>query len=295
MSRTRVTAVPPVPNVDRPRSWRMLLTVAVAVLAAILVLTGVPGIPGLGGGAATARLSRVTPSAVAGGAAPQDRGTPAGSKPTGPYAARLPSFPPAPPPQPVTVPAGPSAGWYSRIPTNQPVAFLTIDDGWIKKPEARQLLADAHVPVTLFLTINAIKDNPDYFRNLPPNVVIEAHTISHPNLKGKSYAIQRHEICGSADRLGELYGRRPVLFRPPFGEKDATTLRAVRDCGMKAAFFWKETVDKGKVRYQVGHTVRPGDIILMHFRDRFVDDFTAALKAIHAAGLTPVLLGDYVR
>lgn len=110
----------------------------------------------------------------------------------------------------------------------------------------------------------------------------------------KSYDFQRREAYGSADQLGVLYGRRPVLFRPPFGDEDPTTLRVVHDCGMKAAFFWKETVNNGVVRYQSGHKVQRGDIILMHFRPAFVADFLAALQAIHDAGLTPALLTNYV-
>ncbi|GAA2337553.1 polysaccharide deacetylase family protein [Dactylosporangium salmoneum] len=209
--------------------------------------------------------------------------------------ARIPHFAPAPAPRPVTVPEGPSAGWYSAIPTDQPVAFITIDDGWTKVPEALPLLRAAHVPVTLFLEINAIKADPGYFSQLEQaGAVIEAHTITHPELKGKSYDVQKHEICGSADELGKLYGRRPVLFRPPFGDKDATTLKVVHDCGMKAAFFWKETTDKGIVRYQAGSTVKAGDILLMHFRPAFVDDFLAVLDAIAKAGLTPALLEDYI-
>jgi peptidoglycan/xylan/chitin deacetylase (PgdA/CDA1 family) len=85
-----------------------------------------------------------------------------------------------------------------------------------------------------------------------------------------------------------------VLFRPPYGEKDDTTLRVARECGLRAGFFWTETVHKGKVRYQTGRRVQPGDIILMHFRPAFVDDFIAALQAIHRAGLTPALLEDYL-
>jgi peptidoglycan/xylan/chitin deacetylase (PgdA/CDA1 family) len=214
----------------------------------------------------------------------------------GDYLSRIPTFPPAPKPVPVTVPVGPEAAWLTHVPTGQPVAFLTIDDGWIKRPEAITLLKAAHVPVTLFLTINAIRDDPGYFRQLQADgAVIEAHTITHTSLPGRSYDFQRREVCGSADQLGQLYGRRPVLFRPPFGNKDATTLRVVHDCGMKAAFYWKETVDKGIVRYQEGHQVRPGDIILMHFRPAFAADFLAALQAIHDAGLTPALLEDYIR
>ncbi|MER7003123.1 polysaccharide deacetylase family protein [Dactylosporangium sp. NPDC000555] len=211
------------------------------------------------------------------------------------YADRLPKFGKPPVPHRINLPEGDGVPYYARIPTDQPVAFLTIDDGWVKRPEALELLRESGVKVTLFLTINAIKDDPGYFKQLrDAGAGIEAHTLTHPQLKGKPYAFQKREICGSADQLGTLYGKRPTLFRPPFGEKDATTLKVARDCGLQAGFFWKETVDKGTVRYQEGHTIQKGDIILMHFRDRFVDDFIAALQAISAAGLTPALLADYM-
>jgi peptidoglycan/xylan/chitin deacetylase (PgdA/CDA1 family) len=207
----------------------------------------------------------------------------------------IPAFPPAPVPVPIKLTAGPQAPYLHQIPTTQRVAFLTIDDGFVKVPEAPRLIAAAHVPVTLFLTVNAVRDNPEYFRPMLRNrAVIEAHTITHTKLSGRSYAFQKQEICGSADQLGKWYGRRPVLFRPPFGDVDASTLRATHDCGMTAAFMWKATVDKGKVRYQQGHTLKPGDIVLMHFRPAFVQDFLAALRAIHQAGLTPALLDDYM-
>jgi peptidoglycan/xylan/chitin deacetylase (PgdA/CDA1 family) len=211
------------------------------------------------------------------------------------FLARIPTFPPAPPGAKIALPQGPGAAWLSHIPTSQKVAFLTIDDGWTKQPEAVQLVQAAHVPVTLFLTINAIRSDPGYFKQLQAGgAVIEAHTLTHTDLKGKSRDFQRREICGSADQLGAAYGRRPVLFRPPFGDKDETTLQVTHECGMRAAFFWKETVDKGVVRFQEGQTVQAGDIILMHFRPAFVDDFLAALQAIHNAGLTPALLEDYI-
>ena len=267
-----------------------------ALVAAVLAVLAVTAFPDRNVSQALARFTPGGTSPVAAAGPAAGSGPASAPVPANPYLSKVPRFGPPPVPQPVTLPGGPNAGWYTHIPTTQPVAFLTIDDGWTKRPEARQLLAAANIPVTLFLTIDAIRDNPGYFRQLrSDNVVIEAHTLTHPSLKGKSYATQRHEICGSADQLARWYGRRPVLFRPPFGNKDATTLRAVHDCGMKAAFYWTETVDKGKVRYQRGHSIRPGDIILMHFRPAFVADFIAALTAIHKAGLTPAVLGDYVR
>jgi peptidoglycan/xylan/chitin deacetylase (PgdA/CDA1 family) len=202
--------------------------------------------------------------------------------------------PRAPEPERISLPTGRTPYLHS-IPTKQRVAFLTIDDGYVRTPVAPELIAAAKVPVTLFLTINAIRDDSDYFRPMLQNgATIQAHTVTHRNLRGRPYAFQRREICDSADRLDKWYGHRPTLVRPPFGNLDQTTLEAAHDCGIRAAFMWKETVDKGKVRYQAGHTVQPGDIILMHFRPAFEDDFLAALNAIHRAGLTPARLEDYL-
>ena len=239
-----------------------------------------PAPPGGGGPAFTANPSTA--------AAPQVSGE-------GWSAKDIPVFPPAPEAVKIRLPADGFAPYLSRIPTDQPVAFVTIDDGLVKHADAEKLLAAAHVPVTLFLTTDTVKDDVEYFRRLQAHgAVIEAHTISHPQLKGKPYEFQKNQACGSADLLGRWYGRRPVLFRPPFGDRDATTLRVVHDCGMRAAFFWKETVHEGKVRYQQGNSVQRGDIILMHFRPAFPADFLGALKAIHDAGLTPALLEDYI-
>ncbi len=209
--------------------------------------------------------------------------------------ARMPRFSPPPAPVKVTLPGHGTAPSFGHIPTQQKIAFVTIDDGWIKDPHALQLFQAANVPITLFLEVNAIKSDPGYFTRLQAaGATIQNHTVSHPILKGRSYAFQKREICGGADRLAQLYGKRPVLFRPPGGAHDATTLRAAHDCGMKASFFWRETTDHGVVFYQGKHVVQPGDIVLMHFRKRFVDDFLAVLNAIHKAGLTPARLEDYI-
>ena len=207
----------------------------------------------------------------------------------------IPVFPPRPAPEPIVLPEGDEVPFLSRVPVTQPVAFLTIDDGFLKNPEAPKLFAAAGIPITLFLTTDAIQDDVPFFDNLRNyGAVIEAHTISHPELRGRGYGFQHHQICDGTDRLQKWYGRRPVLFRPPFGDKDSSTLRVAKECGIKAAFMWRETVDKGIVRYQAGKKIQPGDIVLMHFRPAFVKDFIAALRAIHNAGLTPALLEDYV-
>ena len=68
---------------------------------------------------------------------------------------------------------------------------------------------------------DAIRNNPGYFTQLQSaGAVIEAHTITHTDLKGKSYAFQRHEICVRdpagvrAAARGDRPSGRPVGCQP---------------------------------------------------------------------------------
>jgi peptidoglycan/xylan/chitin deacetylase (PgdA/CDA1 family) len=214
----------------------------------------------------------------------------------GSFAGRLPKFGPPPAPAPITVPDGPTAPIYKRLPINQPVAFLTIDDGFFQLPDDVKIMRTAHVPFSMFLIAPVAQKNPAFFKELQGmGGVVEDHTVSHAEMKGKPYEFQHREICNAKTYLQNEFGTEPHLFRPPFGDYDQTTLRAVHDCGLKAAFYWSETVNNGTVFYQTPeHRIHAGDIILMHFRPAFINDVIAALTAIHDAGLTPALLENYV-
>ncbi|GIH18363.1 hypothetical protein Raf01_65350 [Rugosimonospora africana] len=185
---------------------------------------------------------------------------------------------------------------YHRLPVNQPVAFLTMDDGQTQLSDAIPLMRAAHIPFTMFLIAPVAARNPGFFRGMEAaGGVIEDHTITHPEMKGKSYQFQHREVCDARTSLEHTFGKTMTFFRPPYGDYDTTTLRAVHDCGLRAAFDWSETVNNGVVYYQTStHRIQPGDIILMHFRPAFLADVTAALTAIHNSGLTPALLENYV-
>lgn len=220
---------------------------------------------------------------------------PSTGRPASPYADRIPRF--AAPPAPVKVPlaAGPAVH-LSRVETTDPVAFITIDDGYVRHPEALALIRDSKVPVSLFLISSVAAEDPKFFSDIreQTGAHIQAHSVTHARLKGLPYEAQKREICGSADQLQQLFGTRPTLFRAPGGLQDATTLRVAGECGMRAVLFWKEAVNDGRVQFQLGDRIQPGDVILMHFRHTFVEDYLAALQGIKDAGLTPARLEDYL-
>lgn len=183
-----------------------------------------------------------------------------------------------------------------RIDTAKPYVFITIDDGAVRDPQALKLIQESGVRPTLFLNDKYVKGHEDYFKQLQDvdHLVIGNHTVNHPDLVKMPYAAQRKEICDDSDAFAKAFGQRPTLFRPPFGDFNADTQRAAVDCGLKALVMWTAAVNDGVVQFQVGKKLRPGDIVLMHFRKTFVEDFTAFLNRARQDGLTPVPLPDFL-
>jgi peptidoglycan/xylan/chitin deacetylase (PgdA/CDA1 family) len=213
------------------------------------------------------------------------------------YLSQMPKFGQAPEPELMTVPPGQSTPWWFRVPTKNKVAFITIDDGGMtRSPVARDFIIRAGIPVTMFLNSPAAASYTDYFKAIQGSGAhVQDHTVTHRNLKGQSYDFQHKEIADCRDRHAELFGESPWLFRPPFGNYDSVTLKAARDCGMQVSFFWTQTVDAGIVRYQTSQKiVKPGDVLLMHFRPALADDLLGALRAIKDSGLTPARLETYL-
>lgn len=183
----------------------------------------------------------------------------------------------------------------SRLPTNQNVVFLGIDDGANKESFELEMMKQNHVKASLFLSDLFIHNNPTFFQAFTQNgSVIENHSVSHVNLTTLTYEQQKQEICGESDIQYEQFGRRPTLFRPPGGDYNSDTQRAAADCGMKAVVLWAAKANGGSMQYQTGDALRPGDIVLMHFRPEFKNDMNAFLAAEKAANLRTELLEDWL-
>lgn len=181
----------------------------------------------------------------------------------------------------------------SRVDTTDPVVFLTIDDGHTRDPELAGVLDELGVTATLFLVDNPITQGTEFFRELP-GTVVEGHTRSHADLRGRPEAVQRGEICGNADTASLAFRRRPVLFRPPYGHYDEATRRAAASCGMAAIVLWEQTVDGTAMSYRHEPRLRPGDILLFHFRPGLADELRWAVEQVEAAGLRVALLEEYL-
>jgi len=185
----------------------------------------------------------------------------------------------------------------SRIPTDQKVVFLTLDDGLVRKPEAQKLLDEYNIKAPMFLNDEYARADPPYFKKLlKTGLTIGSHTVDHADLTTLGYDGQVAEICTNADTLEFELGVRPKLFRPPYGSYDANTVQAAAVCGMRALVMWSAKANGGSMQYQDGQEgLVPGDIVLMHFREEFAEDFTAFTDAAEQAGLQPASLDEWLQ
>ncbi|MFJ8013086.1 polysaccharide deacetylase family protein [Streptomyces sp. NPDC096339] len=155
------------------------------------------------------------------------------------------------------------------VPADDKVVFLTFDDGAEKDPEFLKMAADLKLPISMFLTDNVASSDYGHFEKLRDNgsaSTINNHTLTHPNMRTLSYEAQKREICGQQEHLEKRFGKRPPLFRPPFGNYNDDTLRAASECGVSSMVLWKVSMQINNFQYAEGSALKPGDIILAHFR-----------------------------
>ncbi|MUL41496.1 polysaccharide deacetylase family protein [Streptomonospora sp. PA3] len=184
-----------------------------------------------------------------------------------------------------------------RAATDDPVVFLTIDDGAVRDPAMISVLKKAQVPASLFLTGDYAVDDPGFFRRLRDEATarIEGHSIDHSDLKGQGFADQKRQICRPARSYTKMFGQRPRLFRPPYGSYDETTLRAAVECGVSHVVLWSAEIKDGKMSFAAADRLRPGDIVLMHFGGAFRENVAEFVRQADRSGLHPALLEEYLR
>ncbi|WP_156722981.1 polysaccharide deacetylase family protein [Streptomyces apocyni] len=191
---------------------------------------------------------------------------------------------------------------FTTIPTKDKVVFLTIDDGAEKDPELLRMMSELDIPYTAFLSDYLVKEDYGYFKKMQDHgVVLNNHTLNHRYLPGLSYAQQKREICGMQDVIEKRYGKRPELFRPPYGNYNGDTLRAAKACGIKAVPLWNAEAFADRMDWREwDRDLHPGDIILTHFRGKgdwkgsMPDMIRQMMKTVTDKGYAVGRLEDYL-
>jgi peptidoglycan-N-acetylglucosamine deacetylase len=104
------------------------------------------------------------------------------------------------------------------------VVALTFDDGPDPRftPEVLAILRRYHVPGTFFVIADQGQNHPDLVRRAGRDGnVVANHTYSHLDLTKLPKARAEAEILAGAAVVEGITGRKPALFRAPYGDGDA--------------------------------------------------------------------------
>ncbi|MEV8530290.1 polysaccharide deacetylase family protein [Streptomyces sp. NPDC051211] len=191
---------------------------------------------------------------------------------------------------------------FTTIPTEEKVVFLTVDDGAEKDPEFLRMMQELDIPYTAFLSDYLVRDNYPYFKKMQAaGVTLNNHSLNHRYMPALSYEKQRQEICGQQATIQKEFGKRPTVFRPPYGNYNEDTLRAAKSCGIKHVPLWNAEAFPDKMDYREwDRDLHPGDIILTHFRGRedwkgtMPDMIRQVMKTVTAKGYAVARLEDYL-
>lgn len=182
----------------------------------------------------------------------------------------------------------------TRLPVRKRVVFITIDDGGFISNELVAFLNRERIPVTTFVMPEPLMWQLPKFRRIR-SITFENHSNTHGHMRRMTFAQQKEEICRANTLVGRMGKSSPVFFRPPGGDWNETTRRAAAACGIRYLVLWNVIADDRIIRMRSGHTLLPGDIILMHYRKGLISSLKWVMAQLRHDGLRPALMRDHVR
>jgi peptidoglycan/xylan/chitin deacetylase (PgdA/CDA1 family) len=164
--------------------------------------------------------------------------------------------------------------WHGDL--NRPQVALTFDDGPNEPYTSQilQVLKDEEVKATFFLVGMNVEKEPAVAR-----AVVEAghavgnHSWSHPDMIFETPGQVAKQLDWTEEAIFRATGRRPKMFRPPYGADDPLTLHTSGKLGYVAVKWsisardWERPGAERIVARVLGR-VKNGAIILMHDGDK---------------------------
>ena len=172
---------------------------------------------------------------------------------------------------------------------NTDKVYLTFDDGPhpLATPVVLDILKDRKIKATFFLIGENVRRHPELARRIGEDGhSIGNHCQHHVALLTKSRSAILDEIESANRTIQETTGKKPQLFRPPYGYYDYRAVDAARSQGMRLVHWSIDTRDfvmngrSARIESVIKKTMQ-GSILLLHDNER---------TATSAATLIPRLI-----
>ncbi len=154
---------------------------------------------------------------------------------------------------------------------NKKVA-ISFDAAWGNEQTETllQILEEKQVTATFFLVGDWVSKYPDSVKAIAKaGHDVENHSNTHPYMTKLSTEEMASEITNCNNKIKELTGKYPTLFRPPYGDYNNLVVKAVKDQNMYCiqwdidSLDWKNPTAAEMVQ-KIINKLQNGSIILMH-------------------------------
>ncbi len=168
---------------------------------------------------------------------------------------------------------------YSVDTPNKKIA-ISFDAAWgADKTAGIMDILDAKGAKATFFLVGFWADKyPDMVRRIASRgFEIGNHTANHPRMSKLTAKQMQLELQSVNDKIKELTGKAPTVFRPPFGDYNDLVVDTVNGMGMHCVQWsidsldWKELGVEDMVN-RCTKKVKNGDIILFHNNSKYILD-----------------------
>ncbi len=127
------------------------------------------------------------------------------------------------------------------------------------------------------------------------------HSNTHPYMSKIDATQKADELSACNRKIYEITGKTPTLFRPPYGDYDNATIKAVEDMGMYTiqwdvdSLDWKDNATPESICKRVTSKVKNGSIVLFHNdADHTPEALGNILKCLKDEGYEFVFIEDLI-
>jgi peptidoglycan/xylan/chitin deacetylase (PgdA/CDA1 family) len=198
------------------------------------------------------------------------------------------------------------APFYGKKVMHGPVSVkkiaLTFDDGPSAKltPEVIAILKREKVSATFFMLGQSVERYPDVAKMVADaGFEIGDHTMNHARLLHMNADGIRMEIDGAADLIEKVTGKRPHLFRPPYGDVTATMRTVCAESKMVIVHWsvdprdWAPKSTPDSVFNATMKQMKPGAIVCIHdIHAKTIAALPRIIAELKAKGYTLTTVGD---
>lgn len=159
-----------------------------------------------------------------------------------------------------------------RVKTDEKKVALTFDAAWgaDKTEGILEILKENDIKATFFLVGFWAKEYPEMVKKIDSaGMEIGTHTDTHPKMSTLSKEKMDIELKQSMEKIKNLTGKTPKVFRPPFGDYSNEVIETAENNSLYTiqwdvdSLDWKDLSAK-EITLRVSRSVKNGSIILMH-------------------------------